>query len=304
MAKILVADDDTEIQELLTFILEKEGYKVITASDGEETIEKALKEKPELILLDVTMPKLSGYEVCEKLRNNQSTALIPIIMLTSLTHPKDRITGIKLGADEYICKPFEPYELVARIERMLKRIKSDISINPSTGLPGNIAIEEEIKSRLNSGEQFAIFYLDIDNFGAYNEKYGFEKGNELIIALSKILQNSLASFEEEKGFIGHISAEDFILIASPYNIDELAKKIIEIFNEEIVEHYDMDFLEKGYFLLVDKEGKEKKFGITTLSIGIGIINPDKYRHPLSVIEYAKEMWKIAKTKQENTYVIG
>ncbi|MFN3967050.1 MAG: response regulator, partial [Endomicrobiia bacterium] len=304
VAKILIADDDIEIQELLTFTLQKEGYEVITASDGEEAIKKTIEEKPDLVILDVILPRLSGYEVCEKLRENPSTSLIPIIMLTSLTHAKDRIAGIKLGADEYLSKPFEPYELVARIEGLLRRLKKDISVNPLTGLQGIVAIEEEIKTHLSSGEEFAIFYLDIDNFSAYNEKYGFEKGNNLIKSLSNIIRHSVKAIEKEKGFIGHILGDDFVLVVSPYNIEELAEKIIELFSAEIIEHYDEEVRKEGFFNLVDKEGKLKKVPIATLSIGIGIIIPWKYKHPLEVIEYAKHLWKIAKTKQENSYVIG
>ncbi|MFH2070936.1 MAG: response regulator [Elusimicrobiota bacterium] len=124
MTNILIADDDLEIQELLKFTLENEGYQVQIAGDGEETIKKAYAIKPDLIVLDIMMPKLSGYEVVERLRDDPLMSLVPIIMLTSLSQVKDRITGIKLGADDYLCKPFEPYELVARIEGLLRRVKT------------------------------------------------------------------------------------------------------------------------------------------------------------------------------------
>ena len=115
ISKILIADDDLEIQELLKFTFEAEHYNVIIASDGAEAVVKAGEERPDVIILDVNMPKMNGYEVCQKIREDGSTCLIPIIMLTSLNEPKDRITGIKLGADEFLNKPFEPFEIVARV---------------------------------------------------------------------------------------------------------------------------------------------------------------------------------------------
>jgi two-component system alkaline phosphatase synthesis response regulator PhoP len=121
MTTILIADDDLEIQELLKFTLENEGYQVISTSDGEEAIRKIYEMKPDLVILDVLMPKYNGFEICEKIRNDESISYLPIIMLSSLSQIKDRITGIKLGADEYLTKPFEPLELVARVERLLKR---------------------------------------------------------------------------------------------------------------------------------------------------------------------------------------
>src|SRR5512138_3607353 len=113
--KILVADDDIDILDLIKFTLSNEQYEVIECQDGEEALRRTLDEKPDLVILDINMPKMLGFEVCEKIRENPETCLVPIIMLTSLSKTKDRLTGIKLGADEYIVKPFEPLELVSRV---------------------------------------------------------------------------------------------------------------------------------------------------------------------------------------------
>ncbi len=187
-AKILVADDDLEIMELLKFTLEQEDFSVITASDGEEALTLVREEHPDIVLLDVNMPRLTGYEVCEKIREDGSTCLIPVIMLTSFSKTKDRLTGIKLGADDYIEKPFEPYEIVARIEGLLKRTKESLSANPLTGLPGNVTIEAEIRRRLEEGNTFSVIYMDIDHFKAYNDKYGFEKGDNVIRLAATIIR--------------------------------------------------------------------------------------------------------------------
>jgi len=214
MTKILVADDDLEIQELLSFTLQNEGYQVSIASDGEEALNKTYNEHPDLIVLDIMMPKISGYEVLERLRADQRTSILPIIMLTSLAPVKDRITGIKLGADEYICKPFDPYELVARIEGLLRRTKLEISANPLTGLPGRASFESKLKELITDNQSFNVFYLDIDNFKSFNDKYGTERGDTLLKNFANILCKVLSELNDRIAFVGNLSADDFTLITS------------------------------------------------------------------------------------------
>ena len=136
--KIVVADDDAEVLDLLVFALESEHYEVIPAADGIETYNKVVSERPDLVILDINMPGMNGFEVCQKIRENSDTCLIPILMLSSLAKTKDKVTGIKLGADEYLTKPFEVFELTARVEGLLKRAKESLAASPLTGLPGNI----------------------------------------------------------------------------------------------------------------------------------------------------------------------
>jgi len=304
VVKILIADDDIEIQELLRFTLENEGYQTVIACDGEEAVSKALTEKPDMLVLDVLMPKLTGYEVCEKIRQNPATSLLPIIMLTSLAQVKDRITGIKLGADEYLSKPFEPYELVARIEGLLKRIKANISANPLTGLPGQVSAESEVKALLEDGKTFALFFTDIDNFKSYNDKYGFERGDEFIRIFAGVLRQTQIELQGKPGALFHLGGEDFMLITSHDMAEKMAKRIIELFDAAVFQRYDDDAGQRGYIWVVDKSGREVKTPLITISIGITLVDPEKYKHYSQIIENAKEMWKISKSNAGNTYVVG
>jgi diguanylate cyclase (GGDEF)-like protein len=297
MAKILVADDDLEIQELIKFTLENEGYEVKIASDGEEALKKVPEERPDLVLLDVLMPKLSGFEVCEKLRNDPVTCLIPIIMLTSLVQPKDRITGIKLGADEYLCKPFEPLELIARIEALLRRVNLEISISPLTNLPGNISIQSEIEKRLKENANFALLYMDIDRFKSFNDVYGFDRGDKVIRFTAALLRSCVGNVGSENTFIGHLGGDDFVIITSDDKAGILTKKIIDAFNSFISKQYDEEAYKKGYVLVTDRSGKQaKKYPLMSISIGTATIHPQEYKHYSEVIDQAKEEWKTSKKK--------
>jgi len=121
MAKIIVADYDLEILELIKIALENDGHDIVAYNNGADAYEAILKEKPDLVILDIMMPKMNGYEICEKLRETSDTRLTPIIMLTAQSQIKDKLTGLKIGADDYITKPFNPLELAARVERIIKR---------------------------------------------------------------------------------------------------------------------------------------------------------------------------------------
>ncbi|MBD3272165.1 MAG: response regulator, partial [Elusimicrobia bacterium] len=243
--KVLIADDDEEIRDLLRFALEGEQFQVIETVDGAQALEKIMSERPDLVILDVMMPKMTGYEVCEKVRSEGSTCLIPIILLTSLAQTKDKVTGIKLGADEYLTKPFEPFELVMRAEGLLKRTREALSANPLTGLPGNISIENEIKRRLDDSETFSVIYLDANNFKAYNDKYGFERGDGVIRLIAAIVRDAVKTLGSEKDFIGHIGGEDFIILTQSERAEIVIIRVMENFASMIPNQYDDDVRQRG-----------------------------------------------------------
>jgi len=293
-SKVLMVDDDQEILELLRFTFEKEGYDILMASDGEEGLHLAVNEKPDIIVLDINMPKLTGFEVLEKVRANTSTCLTPVIILTSLTKTKDRITGIKLGADSYLSKPFEPYEIVARVEGLLKRTRESLAANPMTGMPGAPAIEAELKRRLESGESFTLIYADINNFKIYNDKYGFERGDNVIKFFSAIIRGTVAEYGDGSDFLGHIGGDDFVLVAKSETSDAVTKKIAENFDTLVRDQYDEDVRQRGFIWGTDKAGQEVKLPLMTISMGMAVVEPGKYKHYSQALERAKEMMKKAK----------
>jgi diguanylate cyclase (GGDEF)-like protein len=294
MTKILSADDDLEIQELLRFTLENEGYTVITVNDGDEALEKIKTEKPDLVILDVMMPKMTGYEACEKLREDPATCLLPIIMLTSMSQAKDRITGIKLGADEYLVKPFEPLEVTARIEGLLKRVQKEVYLNPLTQLPGNNIFESEIKNRLNINQSvFNVYYLDINNFKAYNSKYGYDRGDNIIKLTAGILRSCVSELNEKDSLIAHFGGDDFGIITSALKPDSLARNIIDVFGKTVSKQYDES----------DRQ-QELHNPLLTVAVGTVVVKQNICKHYSEVIDRVRDVWKQAKTKAGDTYIIS
>src|SRR5205807_9699026 len=186
-------DDDRDICRSIEVVLRLEGYDVRVAHEGEEALEQAMRVQPDLVLLDMMMPGIDGYEVTKRLRHDPRTATASIIMLTARSMPADKVLGLTAGCDDYIVKPYEPTELVARVQSALRRSRQMRELSPLTGLPGNFQIAHELEELVRRGEPgFAVLYADLDDFKAYNDHYGFMRGDEAIRATGRLLTEALA----------------------------------------------------------------------------------------------------------------
>ena len=205
--KVLVADDDHNLRRLLMEALPRHKFEVYQAADGNETWDTIKNLRPDIVLLDVMMPGLDGHEICKMMRENPQTRSIPVIMLTARAQLKDKLEGIESGADDYITKPFDPMELQARIEMHLRRYLRDADMSPITELPGNKAIEDALVDRIESQRLFAMLYIDLDDFKAFNDYYGFTAGSEVIRMTGQVLAEALDEYCPNDGFLGHVGGD-------------------------------------------------------------------------------------------------
>src|SRR2546426_11392825 len=176
--KLLVVDDDPFIARLLEIELAAAGYQVRVANDGEQAIQLVQQDAPDLVITDVMMPHVDGFELTRLLRQDPRTSAVSVIILTARGLSADKLEGFAIGADDYIVKPFDTPELLARVRGGLRRAREMRAQSPLTGLPGNVRIEEEIEGRVESRREFAILYADLDHFKAYNDHYGFMRGDQ------------------------------------------------------------------------------------------------------------------------------
>jgi PleD family two-component response regulator len=183
--KVLVVDDDRPLCNIVAEVLLAEDIEVLQAHDGAEGLSLARRERPDLIILDVMIPVMSGYEVCRSLRKSFLTADIPVIMLTALGDPMEKVKGLAEGADDYLTKPFHPHELRSRVMTHLRRSERDVQTGPLTRLPGNLAVERALRERIARQRPFAVCYIDVDNFKPYNDKYGFFAGDQVLRMLNE-----------------------------------------------------------------------------------------------------------------------
>src|SRR4026209_2957862 len=229
---ILVVDDDPDIARFVEVNLRSAGYEGSGAGDGEEALERAGEIRPDLVLLDVMMPRLDGFEVAQRLRKNPQTANTSIIMLTAKALSSDKVTGLQSGADDYIIKPFDPIELLARVKGTLRRAKEMRNLSPLTGLPGNIRIQEEIERMVREESPFAVLYADLDNFKAYNDQNGFVQGDGLIQATARLREDAVVTRAGADGFVGHVGRDDFVAVVPPDVAEDVAKRVVETFDRK------------------------------------------------------------------------
>ncbi len=299
--KILTIDDDPDILDVLDLTL-SEQYDVYQASNGAEGLQIVQQKIPDLIICDYIMPVMNGREFCRTVKKDILLQHIPIIMLTGKGEVSDRIGGIEAGVDDYIVKPFSPDELLARVKMILRRTVRSLDANPLTHLPGNTSIMDEIQRVLDEGKSFAVGYADLDKFKAYNDKYGFEKGDEVIKELARILIKYVRGKAGNDAFVGHIGGDDFVFIAGDDIIDDICKDIIEEFDKKVSSFYSKQDYERGYIIAKDRLGNEQKFGLLSVSIGIVSTASQNITHIAQIAEIGAELKKYAKSFEGSKFV--
>ena len=300
---ILVVDDDPDIARFVEVNLRSAGYDVSVASDGEQALEKAAALRPDLVLLDVMMPRIDGFEVAQRLRRNPQTASTSIIMLTAKALSTDKVLGLTAGADDYFIKPFDPIELLARVKGTLRRAKEMRNLSPLTGLPGNIRIQEEIERNVRDDRPFAVLYCDLDNFKAYNDEKGFVRGDRLIQATARIIQDAVVEFAGTDGFVGHVGGDDFVAVVPPESAEDIATRIVERFDGDIHEFYEREDIKRGYIEVEDRKGEMQKLPLAGVSVGIATTEVRRFEHYGEAVAVATEMKQFAKREPRSWYAI-
>jgi diguanylate cyclase (GGDEF)-like protein len=301
---VLVVDDDADIARFIEINLRLEGFDVRVAHDGEVAQEMIESSIPDLVLLDVMMPKVDGVELCRRMRANPATASLPVIMLTAKSLSADKVVGLTAGADDYIIKPFDTLELVARVRSTLRRNAEMRAVSPLTGLPGNHRIDEEIADRVTTREPFAVCYLDLDNFKAFNDRYGFLRGDEVITLLATALRRATLEVGEPAPFVGHVGGDDFVLICTPDQSEPICRRVIDIVDAAVPRLHDPEDAERGYLEVTDRQQKVRRFPLVSVSIGIAVSGDQRiFGDHREVVAVATEMKKVAKLETGSAIAI-
>jgi len=262
---ILVADDEDAMVFMLREALQHAEYEVLVAHNGQEAIDQLRKSPPDLVLLDVKMPKMSGYDVCRQIKSDTFLRHIPVMLLTAQAGTDSKVTGLEQGADDYLTKPFDVAELIARIRTLLRRTRLGLEANPLTRLPGNVTIETEILTRIQNKTPFAVLYVDLNSFKAYNDTYGFVKGDDVIRETARILLTQSAL---SRGFVGHIGGDDFIVLTVPEQAEDLCKRLIAAFDAKAPDFYTLEDKARGYVETKDRKGQITRFPLLSMAIGV------------------------------------
>ena len=302
--RVLVVDDDRNLRKIISTNLELAGYMVQTAEDGHDALAKIGDFEPDLVLLDLMMPRMDGFEVAQQIRAHRlpTVANVPIIMLSAKSETEDKLRGFDAGADDYMTKPFGPQELLARVHAKIRRVEVDSSLSPLTKLPGNLRIENELRRRLDKQLAFAVLYLDLDHFKAFNDVYGFTHGDEAIQLVAHVSVDAVRRRGTENDFVGHIGGDDFIIVTEPDRAEEIAREIIADFDREIRALYTAKDLKQGYIETRDRRGTLNRFPVMSLSIAVVSNDRGQLTNYAQVGEAAADLKRYAKSIAGSVFV--
>jgi len=299
---VLIIDKEQENLDILRSRLETRGYAVEVCDSSVQAVRLIRHEAPDIILLDAQMEKVEGKELPRLIKASSHMRFIPIIMIAKRDHIAEQIMGIHSGFDDIMFEPFSPLELQLRIELNLKRAVETIQANPLTKLPGNIAIERKIKERIASGERFSVCYIDIDNFKSFNDKYGFDRRDDVIVQTARIILHAVQNFSESGAFVGHVGGDDFVIALNPDYEERIARQCIEEFDRLIPTHYSKEDQASGTIVVKNRRGEEEMFPIMSISIA-AVTN--LYRSFVStgdIAQTAAEVKKYLKTQKGSVYL--
>ena len=292
--RILLVDDDPDVALFAELNLREAGYEVSVAFGGEEGLRKATADPPDLAVVDVMMPGMDGYEVVERLRSDPRTRGVGIIMLTGKATSAERVIGLTTGADDYVIKPFDPVELAARARGILNRIREMRSVSPLTGLPGNVQIRERVEAVVRSGRPFALLYMDLDNFKAFNDRYGFLRGDAAIQRTARLVQEVALNVAGRDAFVGHVGGDDFVVLCLPWEAERVCRGIAAAVDEELPDLYDAEDRERGAIEIEDRRGELRRLPLLSISIGVTTSGRRELEHPGQVVAIATELKEYAK----------
>ncbi len=272
--RLLVVEDDFDIANMLKIYFSSQGYEVDLAPRGELALEKTRQHMPHLIVLDIMLPDIDGYEVCRRLRTSLRTAHIPIIFLTQKDERSDRLQGLELGADDYITKPFDIEELRLRVQNAIARSERERLTDPRSGLPAGRLIEDQLR-RIIRTTGWALMDIRINYFDAFRDAYGFVAANDVLRFMAMLLNEVVDELGTSEDFIGHPGDENFIVITGEEAAPAIKARLKERFAEEILSHYNFLDRERGYIVLADEQGEEIQ--VPLMSLSIGIVSPSQYQ---------------------------
>ena len=299
--KVLVVDDDPSIRQICREVLELGGYQVRDAGSANAALAEARRFRPDMILMDVLMPGIDGYRTAEMIRADAAIGMAPIMFLSARGDTADKVRAFRSGAEDYMVKPFDAAELLARVGKALDRQARELGASPTTQLPGADAIQAEIERRLTMGDATSVVgYLDLDNLKAFNDYYGYAKANAVIRQTGDVIRAVVTRSGGAGDFIGHIAGDDFVFVTSADRVDDVCTGICERFDQLIRLYYDASDRKNGYIETKDRFGVQRKFPIMSVSIAaISLVRAKTYA---ALAELAAVGKRTAKAIPGSTYV--
>ena len=297
----IIDDDDSSILVFRELFKDDKEYKFISVKS--EQIDVALRNIPAIIIINEDAIEVDVIELCKKIRNDDDNSITPVIVVSSDGDKQHRIDILKQSIEYYINKPVNEKYLYYTVKNLNRLMNINRRISPLTGLPGNVQIHAELKKRLSNKEDFCVLYLDLDNFKAYNDVYGFLKGDQIIKFTADVITSSVHDAYQEGTFVGHIGGDDFVAIVPGTNCEKLCQTIISQFDSRVLSFFTPEDAKKGYIEVPNRKGIIEQFPLTSISIGVVVANTNRFYNILEIGEVGAQVKHAAKSVVGSSYAI-
>jgi PleD family two-component response regulator len=286
-ARLLVVEDDIDIGNMLKIYFSGMDFDVDVAVRGSDALEKTKQVLPHLIVLDIMLPDIDGYEVCRSLRTNMRTSHIPVIFLTQRDERSDKLQGLELGADDYITKPFDIEELKLRVQGAIRRSERESLTDPRSGLPAGRLIEDQLR-RIIREKGWALLDARVNNFEPFKDVYGFVAGDDVLRFTAMLIGEVVDEIGTTSDFIGHAGGDNFIVITKEEKAEAMKARLKERFDNEVLTHYNFMDRQQGFVQAPAADGTTVKVPFMAMSVGIVSPSVNSFADIREITELAAE----------------
>jgi PleD family two-component response regulator len=286
-SRLLIVEDDFDISNMLKIYFTGQNYEVDIAPRGMVALDKTRQNMPHLIVLDIMLPDIDGFEVCKNLRTNTRTSHVPIIFLTQKDERSDKLQGLELGADDYITKPFDIEELKLRVQRAITRAEQQSLTDPRSGLPAGRMIEDQLRQIIRK-QNWSLMDVRINHFEPFKEVYGFVAGDDVLRFTAMLMGEVVDELGTINDFIGHAGGDNFIIITAEESASIIKKRLKDRFAEEVLSHYNFMDREQGYIMSTDRSGQLIQTPLMRLAVGIVAPSQHQFADIREITELAAE----------------
>jgi DNA-binding response OmpR family regulator len=286
-SRLLIVEDDLDITRMLTAYFSGQDFDVEVATRGAEALEKTRRSLPDLIVLDIVLPDIDGYEVCRSLRKSTRTSHIPVIFLTQKDERGDRLQGLELGADDYITKPFDIEELKLRVVGAIRRSERESLTDPRSGLPAGRLIEEQLR-RLIRRDEWAVLDVRVNDLDGFRDAYGFVAGDNVLRFTAMLLSDAIGELGSSEDFVGHAGGDDFVITTIARAAPLIRQRIKERFAAEIPAHYNFQDRVTSGAPAASKDKAARRIPLMTLGVGMLTSSQGQFADIREISEAAAE----------------
>jgi len=301
--KVFLITPDQDLVNLLRSLWTSDEMEWVHFTRGRAAIETLFNEPPDLLIVDQNLPDLLGGEVASLVKSENVYRQLPVILCLS---PEDLAKGVDFGSiecDDFLLAPYDGEEIKSRVCLTLSRAMRSLDANPLTKLPGNTSIIQRIQELIDRKEDFALAYVDLDYFKSFNDKYGFSRGDEVLLMTARVIVNIIRSFPRAKTFVGHVGGDDYVFITPPEIIEDACQRVIKSFDDIVPHFYDGDDKAQGFIRSTDRQGVVRDFPLMAVSIAVVVNQDGRLKHFGEASAIAGALKKKAKENPKSCYVV-